>query len=122
MSLLAAILSQTNKTLGILLNFTGTFPTSTINTINTNTQPAAQASATQTGMSNQGYSPTVAGRIDTTISSRATQFAQRSKSVFQVSAQPSNTYTAFSLGGTGRIIGLRAQCQAGTGTFTVNII
>lgn len=76
MSLLAAILSQTNKILGTLINFTNSFPLSTINTINTNTQPSAIASDTQTGLNNQGYSTGRAGNLDnlnTTVSSRAVQ-------------------------------------------------
>ena len=77
MSLIAAVLSICQKTFALLTQtntsiggLTGLVATT--NTINANTQLAAQASATQTGLSNQGYSAGRASYIDAPISSRST--------------------------------------------------
>lgn len=125
MSLLAAILSQTNKILGTLINFTGTFPTSTINTINTNTQPAAQASDTQTGLSNQGYSSTRAGKIDnldTTVSSRAVATTSYRTYGFQNYPGTGVQSTIVSIAGTGEVNGCVIRYQGVLQSYYVRII
>lgn len=122
MSLIAAVLSQTNKILGLLVNFTGSFPIATINTINTNTQPAAQATNTQTGLTNQGFTPTVAGRIDTTISSRMRAVTFRSKAtVTNGPASVAPSFTFVNVGGPGVLHTLDFKMTGIHGAATVTI-